>query len=230
MSNSRRLLVGTTVVISIFFIAALIAEIIALTLDFASPDLTADPIIILLSVAAILIFRNTVNYRIALPKPGAAFWAFFFGVLSTIIGNLPITLLFPDPEMDTQIEELFLAQGPLQLLLTAVLLGSITEELLFRGFFMNIISPLKVRYLSIFNTRISAPVIISAFLFSLSHLGVLAMGAGIHLAANLLVGAFATGLVAGYFQEKHDNNAYAIIAHMSANLPPFLGSLVLQAG
>ncbi len=225
MSNSRRLLVGTTVTLFIFLISPMIAQIIAMTLGFASPDFMVRPIMILLSVAAILIFRNAVNYRIALPKPGTAFRAFFFGALSSIMIHLTLDLLFPAPETETQIGEIFSAHSPLQALLMIVLLASITEELLCRGFFMNIISPLKARYLSILNRKISAPVIISAFLFSLAHLGLLAMGASIPLVTNVLVGAFVVGIVAGYFQEKHDNNAYAIIAHMSANLPAFLASL-----
>jgi membrane protease YdiL (CAAX protease family) len=34
------------------------------------------------------------------------------------------------------------------------------------------------------------------------------------------------GLIAGYYQEKYDNNAYAIIVHMSGNLMGLIGALI----
>ena len=46
--------------------------------------------------------------------------------------------------------------------------------------------------------------------------------AGMFIAPSLL------GIVAGYYQEKYDNNAYAIIVHMAGNVVPIIGTIVLS--
>jgi membrane protease YdiL (CAAX protease family) len=43
---------------------------------------------------------------------------------------------------------------------------------------------------------------------------------------------FATclGIIAGYYQEKYDNNAYAIAVHMSGNSIAVLGTFLIAKG
>jgi len=35
-------------------------------------------------------------------------------------------------------------------------------------------------------------------------------------------------MIAGYYQEKYDNNAFAIIVHMSGNLMGVIGALLMN--
>jgi membrane protease YdiL (CAAX protease family) len=71
------------------------------------------------------------------------------------------------------------------------------------------------------------PVIISALAFSLVHLILIASGAGSYFIFRTLAFTFVLGLIAGYYQEKYDNNAYAIIVHMSGNLMGLMASIML---
>lgn len=36
------------------------------------------------------------------------------------------------------------------------------------------------------------------------------------------------GLIAGYYQEKYDNNAYAVIIHMAGNSIGVIGALLMN--
>ena len=68
------------------------------------------------------------------------------------------------------------------------------------------------------------------FAFSLVHLILITSGAGAYFIFRTLVFAFVLGLIAGYYQEKHNNNAYAIIVHMSGNLMGVIASLIVSFG
>lgn len=50
-------------------------------------------------------------------------------------------------------------------------------------------------------------------------------------AASILLGqlvfTFALGLIAGYYQEKYDNHAFAIIVHMAGNLMGLVSILMM---
>lgn len=66
--------------------------------------------------------------------------------------------------------------NPVQFLLFVVIAASIAEELLFRGFLLNLLAPLKQRGIKILNRKISLSVMISALLFGLAHLSLASFG------------------------------------------------------
>lgn len=44
---------------------------------------------------------------------------------------------------------------------------------------------------------------------------------------RMLVFTFVLGLIAGYYQEKYDNHAFAIIVHMAGNLMGLVSILMM---
>ncbi|MCK5170180.1 MAG: CPBP family intramembrane metalloprotease, partial [Bacteroidales bacterium] len=111
----------------------------------------------------------------------------------------------------------FSVMNPLQIFIFVFIFASIAEEVLFRGFLLNLLKPLNTKGITIFKRKISLPVILSAIAFGLSHLILIASGVGFLFLFKIVLFTTCLGLVAGYYQEKYDNNAYAIIVHMAGN-------------
>jgi len=116
--------------------------------------------------------------------------------------------------------------SPWQLIVFVLFYASIAEELLFRGFLLNILKPLKAKGIAILKRRLSLSVIISGLAFGLAHLILLASGTEASYVMKAVVFTSLLGIIAGYYQEKFDNNAYAIIVHMSGNLVGVVGILL----
>ena len=115
----------------------------------------------------------------------------------------------------------------LQQLIFIVVLASLSEELLFRGFLQNMLNPIKSYGINFFNTRLSLPVIISGVLFGLMHFALMGTGASFSFVIQIVIFGMFLGMIAGYFQEKHNNFAFAFIVHMTANLSALILSMVL---
>lgn len=115
----------------------------------------------------------------------------------------------------------------LQKLIFIVVLASLSEELLFRGFLQNMLSPIKSFGIKLSNTRLSLPVLISGVLFGLMHFVLLGTGASFNYVIQIVIFGMFLGMIAGYFQEKHNNFTFAFIVHMSANLSGLIFSMVL---
>ncbi len=113
-----------------------------------------------------------------------------------------------------------------QQLLFIVILASLSEELLFRGFLQNILSPLKSYGIRLFNLRLSAPVLVSGGLFGLIHFALVSTGASLTFVILIVLSAIVVGLIAGYFQEKNNNFSYAFIVHLTANLAGLIISIL----
>ena len=114
----------------------------------------------------------------------------------------------------------------LQQLIFIVFLASLSEELLFRGFLQNMLSPLKSYGVNFFNARLSLPVIISGVLFGLMHFAMIGTGASFSFVIQIVISGMFLGMIAGYFQEKHNNFTFAFIVHMTANLSGLILNLV----
>jgi len=114
----------------------------------------------------------------------------------------------------------------LQQFIFIVILASISEELLFRGFLQNMLSPIKSYGIKLLNTRLSLPVIISGVLFGLMHFGMLGAGASFSFVIQIVVLGMFLGMIAGYFQEKYNNFTFAFIVHFTANLCGLILSMV----
>jgi len=114
----------------------------------------------------------------------------------------------------------------LQQIIFIVVLASISEELLFRGFLQNMLSPIKSYGIKLINTRLSLPVIISGILFGLMHFAMIGAGASFSFVIQIVISGMFLGMIAGYFQEKYDNFTFAFIVHMAANLSGLLLSMI----
>lgn len=71
--------------------------------------------------------------------------------------------------------------------------------------------------------------IVSALAFSLAHLNLIRSDAGAFFLVRTLIFTFSIGLVAGYYQEKHNNNAYAILVHMAANFMGVIAAFLMSS-
>jgi len=114
----------------------------------------------------------------------------------------------------------------IQQLIYIVVLASLSEELLFRGFLQNMLSPIKSFGINFLNIRLSLAVIISGILFGLIHFALIATGASFNFVIQIVVFAIIIGMIAGYFQEKYNNFTFAFVVHMTANLSVLLLSII----
>ena len=114
----------------------------------------------------------------------------------------------------------------IQHLLFIVILASLSEELLFRGFLQNMLSPIKSYGIFLFKTRISLPVIISGILFGLMHFAMIATGASFSFVLQIVIFGMFLGIIAGYYQEKYNNFTFAFIVHTTANLSGLILSVL----
>jgi membrane protease YdiL (CAAX protease family) len=118
--------------------------------------------------------------------------------------------------------------SPLQIFVFIFIYASIAEEVLFRGFLMNILKPVSIKGIKVFKRNLNFPVIISAVIFGLAHLILITTGAGGLFLLRIVVFTTILGLIAGYYQEKYNNNAYAIIVHMAGNIMGVIGALLMS--
>ncbi|HFD05113.1 MAG TPA: CPBP family intramembrane metalloprotease, partial [Firmicutes bacterium] len=89
------------------------------------------------------------------------------------------------------------------------------------------LEPIRSCGINISNIRLSLPVIISGVLFGIMHFALVSTGASFSLVIQIVVSAMLLGMIAGFFQEKHNNFTFAFIVHMTANLSGLIISIVL---
>lgn len=173
---------------------------------------------LVLSVVLISVFKKQVNYRIVMPRFKQVLRPIALGFFCAVVINVVLSIITKIISGSVQNHPLMEDTTLLKTFLSVFILASIGEELLFRGFLQNYLRVLGDKGLTLFKRRISLPVLIGALTFSLAHLILLASGAGTLFIVRILVFTFVLGLIAGYYQEKHDNNAFAILVHMAGNL------------
>jgi len=144
-------------------------------------------------------------------------WGLSLGIISTLI------------EVSLPGEE-GVVSGELTFLQTVVfvwLYASICEEVFVRGLIQSSLSRLTQYGMTVFERRISLPVLISALLFGLVHLMQSAMGAGGYQVLIIVLFAFALGIAAGYQRERTESLVPAIMVHMFANVGGSLASYLI---
>ena len=216
MKNSERIIYGLLLTAVAFLAANLSGRLIKLNINFLPDSFVSDTAMLLFAILLICVFKKHVNYRIAWPKFKNTLKPILFGILAAVIVNSLIYGIGMSLGIEQESHYIFAETSPLQFFLFVFICASVAEELLFRGF------------LQLFKRHISLPVIISALAFSLAHLCLIASGAGAYFLFRTLTFTFVLGLIAGYYQEKYDNNAYAIIVHMSGNLMGLIASIMLM--
>jgi uncharacterized protein len=144
-------------------------------------------------------------------------WGLGLGIISTLIEtSLPVAGS--------------VVLGELSFLQTVVfvwLYASISEEVFVRGLIQSSLSPLTKYGFTVFERRISLPVLISALLFGLVHLMQSVMGAGGYQVLIIVLSAFVLGLIAGYQRERTGSLVPAIMMHIFANVGGSLASYVI---
>lgn len=184
---------------------------------------------LVLSLGLIYLLRDRLGYRIAWPKLKLIFKPMLYGLLAAFVTNITLGILSlflgATAEKHPAIEDM----TAVQYLVFIIILAPIAEEHLFRGFLQNYLKPLSDKSFNLFRLRITFPVLVSAIAFSLAHLILLASGVSGLFMTRVLVFTFVLGLIAGYYQEKHDNIAYAILVHAAGNILGLI-SIILTAG
>ncbi len=228
MKNNERIIYGLIITIIVFAIATFTGSKLHLGIDFFPNSFVTHSLMLILSVVAIYSFKKEVNYKISMPKFKKILKPVLFGLLTAIIINILMTIITKLLGGEVEAHPALLKMTPLQIFVFVFIYASIAEEILFRGFLMNILEPLKTKGINIMKRKISLPVIISAFAFGLGHLILITTGVGGLFLLRIVVFTTILGLIAGYYQEKYDNNAFAIIVHMSGNSIGVIGALLMN--
>ena len=201
-----------------YFISMFVGHQCHLNSNILADSVPGHATMLVLSIVLISVFKKQVNYRIAMPKFKEILKPIALGFLCAVVINVVLTIITKIISGSVQNHPLMENTTLLKNFLSVFILASIAEELLFRGFLQNYLRPLSDKGFTLFNKRISLPVLIGALTFSLAHLILLTSGVGTLFIIRILIFTFFLGLIAGYYQEKHDNNIFAILVHMAGNL------------
>ncbi|MDD3739081.1 MAG: CPBP family intramembrane metalloprotease [Lentimicrobiaceae bacterium] len=229
MKNSERLIWGILLTAIVFLLSSFVSRKLQINIEFFPQSFWGLTFILILSIALICGLKKHVNYKIAVPKFKKTLKPMLFGFLAAVIVNALMTIIGKIFGIDAESHYAFGVMSPLQIFLFVFIYASVVEEVLFRGFLQNILNPMKNKGIKIFKRHISLPVIIGAIAFSLAHLNLISTGAGAFFLVRTLISTSVLGLIAGYYQEKYDNNAYAILTHMAANFMGLIAALILNA-
>jgi membrane protease YdiL (CAAX protease family) len=226
MKNNRRIIYGLILTIIAFLLAQLAGRTIQLNVDFLPYSFVTHSAMLVLAIVLICSFKKYVNYKIACPKFKKIWKPALFGFLSAVIVNGLLGAIGEACGIEQEAHFAFDVMSPLQVFLFIFILASVAEETLFRGFLQNLLKPLSDKKIKLFKRNLTLPVFIAAIAFSLAHLILITSDAGAYFIFRTLAFTFVLGLIAGYYQEKYDNNAYAIIVHMSGNFMGLVGAMI----
>ncbi len=225
MKNFEQIIYGMTLAIVIFLLSNIIGRVIDLNIDFLGNAFYTYSTMLLLSVLTLFILKKHVDYKISLPNLKKLLKPIVFGFCASFIVNVSISLIIIISGNKIEGMEIITKMTPFEVIIFIFIYASVVEEILFRGFLLNILKPMNAYGIMLFVRKICFPVIISAIMFGSSHLILITTGAGFLLLLKTIIFTTIIGLVAGYYQEKYNNNAYAIAVHMSGNLLVVFGSI-----
>jgi len=228
MKNKERIIYGLFITAFIFSIATIISFNTHLGIDFIPNFFVTLTIELLLSITAIFTLRKHLSYNISLPKIKFILKPIIIALATTIVINLLMTIITKIAGGKIEIPDALSKLKPIQVFIFVFIYASISEEFLFRGFLMNLLKPLDTTSFIILKRKISLPVILSAIAFSAVHLVLLTTGVSTLFLLRVVIFTFCLGIVAGYYQEKHNNHIYAIIVHMTGNSLAVIASLSLN--
>jgi membrane protease YdiL (CAAX protease family) len=226
MKDGEKVYYGISITVVIFAISAFIGKIFYLKNSFLTSSFGTHSLMLILSLLAIYVFSKNMNYIISIPEFKKILRPVLFGMLASIIVGLFTNIIVKLSGGIIEMHPALMKMSPLQVLVFVFFYASIAEELLFRGFLMNILAPYKFRGIIAFKRKISIPVAVSGIAFGLAHLILIASGVGILFLIRIVIFTTVIGFIAGYYQEKHNNNAYAIIVHMAGNSIAVIGAFL----
>lgn len=228
MKKIEKITYGLIITMIIFLIATYLGKVIKLNNEFIPSSFVIHSIMLLLSIFCIFIFKKNVNFKISLPKLRKIFRPILFGILVTIIANVAISIIIKILGGSIEEHPALSSMNALQIFIFIFIYASIAEEMLFRGLLLNFLEPLKEKGFNFLKRKISLSVIISALAFGFGHLILIFTGVNSAFLIRVVVFTTILGLVAGYYQEKYDNNAFAIIVHMAGNSIGVIGVLLMS--
>lgn len=228
MKNIERFVYGLAITAAIFSTATFVSARLHLDVDFIPDFFVTLTIELLLSAIAIYAMRNYLIFRFSIPHPKTLIKPVVFALLATIAINGVLTILTKMLGGKIEVPEALAKLKPVQVLIFVFFYASIAEEMLFRGFLLNLLKPLEKTGFSVLKRYISLPVIVSAVAFGMAHLILITTGVSLLFVARIVVFTTCLGTIAGYYQEKHDNHAYAIIVHMSGNLLAVIAAFAMH--
>ena len=227
MKKSKTLITGL-ILTALIFIASFLGKDILTNADVFPKTFGFHTIMLILSIIAIVLFKNKVNYTIKLPKYDTLLNPVAVGLLVSILVNLIVNVM--NNKMGIKPESLnnVLNLNPTQAFIFIFIYASIAEELLFRGFLLNYLSPFKTHLVPFFKRTLSLSIIISAFAFGIAQFILFSVITEYSLAFKVAVFSFVLGIFTGYYQEKYNNNIYAILVHMAAYFTTYISVLYLH--
>ena len=181
-----------------------------------------------LSIVAILTLKSLMTYNISIPKFKTIIKPIIYAFVATIVINVLLTLLTKIAGGKIEVPSALSKLKPLQVIIFIFIFASIAEELLFRGVLLNFLTPLRETGIIIFKIRLSLPIIISALAFGAAHLVLIFSGVSFFFILRIIIFTISLGLMAGYYQEKYDNNIYAIIVHATGNILAVIASFSMN--
>lgn len=229
MKSSNRLILGLTISLLIYLISTTFDKNFNPENNFFLPSFGTHTLMFLLSVIAIFLFKKHLDYKITFPKISSVFKPFIFAVLLTIFVNIIITLItkfLGYHKIETH--PLLKGSSGWQILIFVFIYASIVEEILFRGFLLNFIQNYSHKSITIFKKKINYPVLISGLAFGLAHLILLTSEVSGLFVTRIVIFTTLLGILAGYYQEKYQNNAYAIIVHSGGNFIGVIATFIMN--
>lgn len=217
MKDNKRGFYGLLITIIVFALAILTGYFINILLGSVANSLATFFTMTSLACLAIYIYRDKMDFSIILPQKKTISRPIRFTILISLGVNIALAIMTVIVGGEVEPHPVVNDLTPWQAVFFVVIGAPISEELLFRGFLLNFLKPFTTASFLIFKRRISSAILISAFVFSLAHLVLISAGVGVAFTFRILVFTFILGLIAGYYQEKYKNTAYAILVHMSAN-------------
>ncbi len=228
MKNIERTAYGLLLTTLIFVTATIVSAKIRLGIEFIPNFFVTLTIELLMSFAVIYAMRDYFSYAIAVPKLKTLIKPFVFGIILTVVVNLLISGIIKIAGGNLEEHPALSKLNFIQVLIFIFVYASVAEEMLFRGFLMNLLKPLEVHGVFLFKRKISLPVIISAFAFGAAHLVLISTGVTVYFLFRIVVFTICLGLMAGYYQEKYNNNFHAIIVHMAGNTMAVIAALSIS--
>lgn len=229
MKKYENIAYGITLTILIYLVSVYLNETIHLPIEFISPSFILHSSMGTLSIISLYIFKDSINYNISVPEFRKIIRPILFGLLVTVLANSSMNIAIKFLGENIEEHPLITSMSAIQVFIFVFIYASIAEELLFRGVLLNFLEPLKKIGFNFFKRKISLPVLISALAFGLGHLVLVFTGVQAAFLVRVVVFTTLLGIVAGYYQEKYDNNAYAIIVHMAGNSIGVIGVLLMNS-
>ncbi len=226
MKNSKLIIYGILITVAIFGISNFVGKVFPLNHPFLPYTFLSHSVMLILSILAILVVRNRIGFRLRIPSFKSIWKPILFALLATIVINISMTILSQPVGGGAEQHPAFNVMNPWQILIFVFFYASLAEEMLFRGFLLNTLKPIQHIGIRIFKRKLSLSVMVSAIAFGLAHLILLYFNVSGLFVMRVVVFTLVLGLIAGYYQEKHENLAYAIIVHMAGNALGVVGAFL----